>query len=390
MVIKSRFKFDRLDLMSFMNGLVFYSPVALLVRTTAGVSESQFFVLQALLSLTILIFEIPTGKWADRIGCKNTLVISQISLCSSKILLFAAYIFQSLTLFFVEVFVEGLATCLFSGTQSAYIYNLTGENQFLEKTAHVNNCGTLGFVISTSLYVVIYRFYGISGLLLATIVSSAMGVYAAAGLKKADIQVKRQFCDSYKKNIAEKILNLKSVWILLLLSLIDIGLLLVNFFYVEKLKTCGLSELFLTPIILGYSAIQLLSESILRKFRRYDYLAVFTIFYCMAAISIFLFGFISGTVAVIMLMLTIPLLIDLPLITLEGIQNKFIDELQLEQKRAELISVFNMGVNLIEVIFLFVSAAIAGAGVSLCFKLLGVAMMISGIFMYKTFRRIKT
>lgn len=44
---------DRLDMVSFLNGLVFYAPVALLVRTNAGVTMTQFFVLQAILSLTV-------------------------------------------------------------------------------------------------------------------------------------------------------------------------------------------------------------------------------------------------------------------------------------------------------------------------------------------------
>lgn len=33
---------DRLDMVSFLNGLVFYAPVALLVRTNAGVTMTQF------------------------------------------------------------------------------------------------------------------------------------------------------------------------------------------------------------------------------------------------------------------------------------------------------------------------------------------------------------
>lgn len=45
------FKMDNLDAVSFFNGLVFFSPVALLVRTETGISVNDFFVLQALLSI---------------------------------------------------------------------------------------------------------------------------------------------------------------------------------------------------------------------------------------------------------------------------------------------------------------------------------------------------
>ena len=43
-------KMDSYDAVSFFNGLVFFAPVSLLVRTQAGVSQSMFFLLQALLS----------------------------------------------------------------------------------------------------------------------------------------------------------------------------------------------------------------------------------------------------------------------------------------------------------------------------------------------------
>lgn len=41
-------KWDALSAKALFNGLVFFAPVALLVRTTAGVSYSQFFLLQAI------------------------------------------------------------------------------------------------------------------------------------------------------------------------------------------------------------------------------------------------------------------------------------------------------------------------------------------------------
>ena len=47
-----RIKFDAYDGVSLLGGLVFFAPAALLVRTQAGVSEAQFFLMQALLFLS--------------------------------------------------------------------------------------------------------------------------------------------------------------------------------------------------------------------------------------------------------------------------------------------------------------------------------------------------
>ena len=72
--MNAKLKTDALDLTSLLNGLVFFSPVSLLVRTTAGISLSQFFILQAIMATMVLLTEIPLGKLTDRIGYKSTLV----------------------------------------------------------------------------------------------------------------------------------------------------------------------------------------------------------------------------------------------------------------------------------------------------------------------------
>ena len=78
---------DGLAAMSFFDGLVFFSPVSLLVRTTAGVSVSQFFLLQALLSGTVLLGEVPSGRLTDRIGCRRTMILCEGLFAAARILL---------------------------------------------------------------------------------------------------------------------------------------------------------------------------------------------------------------------------------------------------------------------------------------------------------------
>ena len=151
---------DRLDILSFLNGLVFYAPVALLVRTNAGVTMAQFFVLQAILSLTVFLFEIPTGMLTDKVGYKNTMILAQVTLFLAKILLLVAFIRASYILFVIEAVVEGFAACFLSGTQDAYIYSVYKNDRYAVKMAHVANFGTAGFIVSTLLYVVFYHLGG--------------------------------------------------------------------------------------------------------------------------------------------------------------------------------------------------------------------------------------
>ena len=90
-----KLKFDSYDGVCFLNGLVFFAPVALLVRTQAGVSEHVFFILQALLSGVIFLGEIPTGFITDKIGYRKSLILAQVLLLGARSLLLAAFVSRS-------------------------------------------------------------------------------------------------------------------------------------------------------------------------------------------------------------------------------------------------------------------------------------------------------
>ncbi len=72
-----------------------------------------FFVMQAVLSLTVFLFEIPTGMLTDRIGYKNTMVLAQGIVVLARGLMALAYLTGSLGLFVVEAVAEGFAACFF-------------------------------------------------------------------------------------------------------------------------------------------------------------------------------------------------------------------------------------------------------------------------------------
>jgi hypothetical protein len=64
------------------------------------------------------------------------------------------------------------------------------------------------------------------------------------------------------------------------------------------------------------------------------------------------------------------------------IQNKVIDELDAEEKRAEMLSVFNMGTNVVEIVFLLFSALLVNAGIAMCFYIMGSLMIFISICGY--------
>ncbi|WP_462364489.1 MFS transporter [Roseburia inulinivorans] len=373
-----KLKFDSYDGVFFLNGLVFFAPVALLVRTQAGVSEHIFFLLQALLSGVIFLGEIPTGFITDKIGYRKSLILAQVLLLGARSLLLAAFVSRSLVLFVVEAVVEGIAACFTSGTGSAYLYALYGENGYLAKTAHAGNFGTAGFIISTVAYAGIYKISGMEGLLITTVVMDIIAVVCSFFLRSESS--KAVIADRKEVQILAIFKNKKAFLFVISLAIFSIAWLLINFFYVEKLENCGLPVEWMSLIILSYSAVQMLAEPILGKLSdgkngkssREKLPAVTAV---TAGVAFLLFGVIKFRAAVLLLMLILPLLLNLPEYLLMDLENQFVDETECGSQRAATLSVLNMGVNLVEILTLSASAFLTKIGIQWCFVFVGCFLM---------------
>lgn len=374
-----KLKFDSYDGVCFLNGLVFFAPVALLVRTQAGVSEHIFFLLQALLSGVIFLGEIPTGFITDKIGYRKSLILAQVLLFGARSLLLAAFVSRSLALFVVEAVVEGIAACFTSGTGSAYLYDLYGENGYLVKTAHAENFGTAGFIISTVAYAGIYKISGMEGLLITTVVMDIIAVVCSFFLRSESS--KTVIADRKEVQILAVFKNKKAFLFVISLAIFSIAWLLINFFYVEKLENCGLPVEWMSLIILSYSAVQMLAEPILGKLSdgkngksSREKLPAVTA--AAAGVAFLLFGVVKFRAAVLLLMLILPLLLNLPEYLLMNLENQFVDEAECGSQRAATLSVLNMGVNLVEILTLSASAFLTKIGIQWCFVFVGCFLMV--------------
>lgn len=390
-----RHKFaDCYDMVCLFGGLVFFAPVALLVRTQAGVSESEFFLLQALLSCITALGEVPFGHITDKIGYKNSLILYQALLLIARALLFAAFLSRSLLLFVVEAVVEGAAFCFASGTSSAYLYELHGEEGYLAKSTRAGNFSTAGFIISTLSYVLIYDGLGLQGLLAATVISGAIcftlsffierepqktrntGEHAAADTEKPL---------PFTKNIAVIFKNKHALLYACMLSLFGIAWLLVNFFYADKLIKSNVPVEWLSAIIIAYSVIQMLAEPIINRAVRPGaklsrlHLTVLSGIICGAAFAIF--GALSSVVLVISAMLLIPLMLSIPEYFIGELENKIIDQLELKDNRAASLSMMNIGVNLVQVVSLFAASVLTKIGIGWCFAFCGISIIACSLAM---------
>ena len=360
---------------SFFDGLVFFAPVALLVRTTAGVTVSQFFLLQAAIACTVLAAELPAGRLTDRIGCRSTIVLCEGGFLAARALLLAAFLTRSLPLFVLEAAVEGLAISFESGTRSAYLYLTVPPELYLTRTARVENWGTAGFIASTVCYAGLYVLWGLTGLLAATVCTSALAFLSALRLPQ---EPAHKGASQTRQRPAAGLLHAlrgrKALVLIATLAAVSMGQLLVNFFYADKLRACGLREEWMTPLILGYSALGLVSEPVLARIPAGQRAAALAGFFLAAGTVMLALGFVNAAGPAILLMLALPLLLRVPACLLERFQNDLVDELGEGERRAELLSAFNMSGSFLEVVFLVGSAAVAAAGSAFCFGAVGLLL----------------
>lgn len=377
-------KFDNYDGVCFFNGLIFYAPVALLIRTQAGVSNATFFMLQALLSLTVFVGEIPTGFITDKIGYKKSIISAQITMLLSRITLLLAFAFHSIWLFVLEAVMEGIGGCLSSGACEAYIYSTYGETAFVKKSAHSANYGTIGFIISTITYVFIYQYFDMDGLLISTIVSGILAVLFAIGLDECN---EKSPCETGDKNhspdiskIMELFKNHNSRSIMLILSTFSVIWILINFFYVDKLTSLGISEEWISGIILGYSLIEMLAEPIVSWGEKVVKTRLFTAFCALSGLAVVMLGIPQNKAVSIIVMCITPLLVSVAEYLIMERENKLIDDLNMHENRAASLSAMNMGVNIVEIAALFLSSMFSLAAVKWCFVLTGSILVIISIY----------
>jgi MFS family permease len=129
----------------FMQGFVFYGPVATIYRQARGLSMSEIFIIESIALLLILIFEVPWGWFADRFGYKRTLIIVNGLYFISKIIFYQAQGFEG---FLLERVILALVIAGLSGCDAALIYASIKEDQAQNVFGRYSAMGTLGFLLA--------------------------------------------------------------------------------------------------------------------------------------------------------------------------------------------------------------------------------------------------
>jgi MFS family permease len=138
----------------FLQGLVFYGPVATLYRQSRGLNINQIFILESVFIILMLIFEVPWGYFADRFGYKITLLTAYFLFFISKIVFYKAHSFR---MFMLEAIIIAIAISGQSGCDSALIYTSVPKEDSQKVFSRYSALGAAGFFTAALLSTIMVR-----------------------------------------------------------------------------------------------------------------------------------------------------------------------------------------------------------------------------------------
>ncbi len=184
----------------FLQGMVFYGPIATLYRQAEGVSILQITIIESISLALCILLELPWGILADKIGYKKTMIICCMLYFVSKIVFWKATGFGG---FLAERCMLSVVIAGLSGVDTSILY-LSCEKEDSQRVFGIyDGLGMAGLLFASFVYsAVIGERYKMAGFL--TMISYGI----AAILSLFLVEVKKE--EESRANIKEFVFLLKS------------------------------------------------------------------------------------------------------------------------------------------------------------------------------------
>lgn len=169
---------------AFLQGMVFYGPVATLYRQDQGVDVFQITLIESISLILCILLEVAWGVVADKIGYKKTMVFCCVLYFLSKIVFWQASNFAG---FLVERIMLSVVMAGMSGVDTSILY-LSCEGKESQKIFGVyNSLMTAGLLIAAAVFSIFVRDnYSLAGWL------TVLSYGAAAVLSMALVDVRTE------------------------------------------------------------------------------------------------------------------------------------------------------------------------------------------------------
>jgi len=193
----------------FLQGIVFYGPIATLYRQNRNLSLSNMFLIESISWILMIIFEIPWGWFADKFGYKKTLIISNFIFFVSKIVFYKA---NSFGMFFLERLLLSVSLAGISGCDIALLYSSVKQEESEKIFGRYNAFSIGGYLIASSMFPILIK-KSMDNTAFWTIVPYAVAAVLTLFLK--EVNVKREQKPKFKQSLLRAFKN-KSIIILVI------------------------------------------------------------------------------------------------------------------------------------------------------------------------------
>lgn len=165
---------------SFFQGMVFYASIATLYRRAAGLNVFQITLIESISMALTLLFEIPWGVVADRIGYRRTMISCGILYFISKIIFWRAQDFAG---FLCERVLLAIVCAGLSGVDTSILYLSCEKKESQHVFGIYNGLGSVGLLAAAAVYsVFIGDNYRMAGFL--TVISYGIAAALGFGIKE--------------------------------------------------------------------------------------------------------------------------------------------------------------------------------------------------------------
>jgi len=139
---------------SLLQGFVFYAPVATVYRQAFGLSLSGLFMIESISWVLTLLLEVPFGRFADRFGCRKTIILGCLAFFASKIVFAFAFGFAP---FLAERALLSVSIAALSGASENFLYASVGPDEPERRFGLWNAAGTAGLMAASLFAPLLYR-----------------------------------------------------------------------------------------------------------------------------------------------------------------------------------------------------------------------------------------
>ena len=108
-------------------------PISVLLMQSRGLSFAEIMILGGVYSVVVILVEIPTGVFADRIGRRQSMMLGTLAMVAACLV---AYHAESMAGFALSEALAATSMSLCSGADSAYLFDLLHANGRIDEYGH--------------------------------------------------------------------------------------------------------------------------------------------------------------------------------------------------------------------------------------------------------------